>query len=686
MDNSPPLTHIAVTERNQSQQTTNSLPLPLQAYCRQRPRHFCKPSNTALLLQITGNTRTVSHRIIMEAIFIPIFTAVLNGLTGPFTTPAVGRGERWYALRSFRKRYEPAIICPNGRMYQCAAYKLWLPTSIRLLEDEGWLESQFREPTVQFDLVAPVLHLHEYLTQNDLDCLRPQSVTILGARTARERLAILLAAAATGLLRRQPGEELRAVHTTEDSESQVSTLDASFVTCQSEVYYDAEGADDMVDGVVHVRAQAQHDWCGYCSSWGHAGAAFGASEPHEGLPVSMSKVVIKLEMEYQCRPRFKILVPWRTIRDFGRFLHDPRGCFGVQIDVAARIYTPLGEVRSVRELLPLVRDHVAADGGSFASLLCESMIDSCLEDLLFFRICYDSDHRFHRPARIPDWDKSLLTGLDLSPVKSLWWQLQLIDAEDWRFQPRSFIKDTGPMFFNRNQQLTPLCREFLEVLRFLGLPIEAAVLNVGQEAGKERSDPAVGPGPLRLPAEPSSSSSGPRNPGGRIGDGKRAKAKPRAVLSRLGQLLPSKASNWLARHRRRRPAVSQTPAVRRTSPVPPPPAVPLLWLQNLEADWEIYLGEATHAELEQCYKKLPGFMKFEPVVPGEATQAELEQCYKKLPEFMKLGRRVWFERWHESKTEWDGPGYVDESSGTEWRALGRFGYKIMDHLTSWEVS
>ena len=31
-------------------------------------------------------------------------------------------------------------------------------------------------------------------------------------------------------------------------------------------------------------------------------------------------------------------------------MHDPRGCFGVDVVVTMRMYTPLGEVRSFPEL------------------------------------------------------------------------------------------------------------------------------------------------------------------------------------------------------------------------------------------------------------------------------------------------------------------------------------------------
>ena len=513
-------------------------------------------------------------------------------------------------MRKFTKRPVPRIVCPQGRIQDIPSYVDHVKLSKKLLGSDAWLVGALLESEVSLEPVTGVLLKRGLWEYSETCWFRYQRINILGPLKPHERLAVIIAAVKTGVLRRGCCE-LGAVSSTswdsdsEDWTSEVSLVPSgfhssveeasnvtSFFSCESQPFFDAQEPDVAVD----LWMQVQQDWCGYQRDWSEPGVAFAASEPHDGLAVSMpSRVNVTIELRIHTQPRFAISIPSRTVRDLGRLMHDPRGHFEIEAEYTARTYTPCGEVVSLTTLDP----YYWGQRDIFDLLSWPAL---SLRVLLVNRICFDSDRGYHRPAR-----QARMTHWKLSEDWSGWRDyVEWMSEYDWLIRkrplPEGGCKPASPLYFNRNQQLTPTCQEFLDFHRSIGWPTEGADLDVGPEAGEASRAPASGRG---------------------------VKAKAKALLPKV---LLSKASDWLAHHRRSSP-------------------VPIFWFQLRSGGWHIYLGEATKAGVKQCYKKLPASMK--------------------------RSGAVWFHSWHNPlRGSADGHGYSEDTNGDEEEALSWFAFDV----------
>ena len=513
--------------------------------------------------------------------------AGFSGAAAPVTVPLVRCADEWWTLRKNTKRPVPGIVCPKGRFHNVPYYREFLPLSKMVLRAQPWVRGELSEPEVRLEFVTAALLQHHLWKESETSWFRFRTIRVLGTRKTHERLAIIISAVTTGVLRRECCELGTSRDSGFQSLADEASDQASFVTCESELF-DAEGTD----GEVGLRIQAQQDWWGFQMDWSLPRAAFARNEPQDGLPVSMPlRVVVPIVLGIHTRPYFAICIPSRVLRDLGRLMHDPRGHFEIHAEYTARSFASRGEVGSLTTFETYMWEGL--EGFDLLSRLCFH-----LRDLVVNRICFDSDDGYHRPAReaymhhwqlLEDWSgyRQFHEGMS---------EYSWLTRSRYRAEPP--FRPVARIFFDRNQQLTPKCQEFLEFYRSIGIPFEPADLHVGPEAEEE----ATG-----------------------LTGGRGIKAKAKALLPKV---LPPKASDWLARHRR-------------------PPAVPIFWYQRRSGDWNIYTGEA--------------------------TKAGMEQCYKTLPKSMKRSGNVWFFSWHNPRRESDnGRRYIDFPYPSEEEALDYF--------------
>ena len=394
-----------------------------------------------------------------------ILASVVSGVSGPIAAPFVRRGEAWFRLRGFTERPIPAVLCPEGVAHECPQYKDFLAASKDLLKKEPWMRRQFGEAEVPMKYVASVLRNYEIWPREDADSYRQHTLLILGPQKASERLAVLMGVISDGGLKKGCCGQATIEHANQDSDGSDtdSATEDSFVTCKSHLL---EDSDDGEDGAIDMRPSVEHHSFGRRADCRDPRTAFGECEPYDGLPVVISKVVVNLEIEILCQPSRRVCLDGRRIRDLGRLMYDPRGSFDIQVVFAWRMYTPLGEVRSLAALPPPVRD-CFGEGGLWR--LCYSV-----DELVFDRICNGSDGRYRRPVRPATYDDSgVVPFRRLGPQRPRNWGTKWERVDRWSgWTPMRIL-------MNRNQRLSPECREFYKALRFLGVPIEPADLDCG---------------------------------------------------------------------------------------------------------------------------------------------------------------------------------------------------------------
>ena len=380
--------------------------------------------------------------------------AIVNGITGPIVTPFVRRGERLFDLCRLLKRSEPAIVF-KGRIQEFPNYGDWVDQSKRVLRAEPWLQCEFDERTVPLGLVGAALLKHGLCAEEEADWLQTREVTLLGHRKPHKRLAVVIAAISSGVLRGERGRQDGTGIASDDSDQ----ADDSFVTAKTHLFADAEGPDDSVNAAFDVRPQGQQAWFGTPRSVHHQQMAFGTNKLDDGLPLSMSQVVLKLELEILCQPRLRVFVPERTTRDLKRFLYDARGCLKVQVNYTARIFAPGGEVQSWSALTRHLDNYFPT--ANLAHVVTQFVCE---------RTHYDSDGHYHHPVRDMAIDCSALHGRGrwYSGLRDLWTR--------WGYEADA---GTGKIYFNRNRRLSPKCHQFLEGCRFVGYLVEPSDLDVG---------------------------------------------------------------------------------------------------------------------------------------------------------------------------------------------------------------
>ena len=344
-------------------------------------------------------------------------------------------------------RTQPALVDHTNTLHNCDDIETFVGPSGVILEREQWVAPALQSQQVSLRILTPILQHYGYWQPCDRQAFQEGHVQVLGETECKRRLAVLLWTIHEGILRDRPD----------------SASEDSFVTCLSHPVVDS---DDGEDGAIDMRPSVEHHSFGRRTDWRGARSAFGECEPCEGLPVVISTMVVNLVMEIQCEPSLRVCLDGRRIRDLGRLMFDPRGSFDIQVVFAWRMYTPLGEVRSLDELPPPVRD-------------CFQLYDllklcADADDLVFHRICNGSDGRYRRPVRPAEWDDSGVapTGLRGTQRPFNWgtkseWVHRRVDTRPMR------------MLMNRNQPLSPKCREFYKAWRFLGVPIEPADLAFG---------------------------------------------------------------------------------------------------------------------------------------------------------------------------------------------------------------
>ena len=402
-----------------------------------------------------------------------IFTSVISGVTGPLASPFLRRGEAWFRLRELTQRPIPAVICPAGKRHECPNIVDFLPASKDLLKREPWLKSQLKDAEVSMKYISGILRDEQLWNAVDANFYKTQTILILGAQKPRARLAVVLGVISSGGLKHHCCQQttIEGISEGSDRPDSATTSDDSFVTCMSHPLADSQDAsEDEADAVIDMRDSARQDSFSRRTDWRDAQSAFGEHEPYDGLPVSVSTVVVNMELEVLCHPRLRIFVPERTIRDLGRFMYDPRGCFRVEVVVAMRMCTPLGEVRSWPELPEPVHYWF----GTFrpTGILCNA------DYMVFERICYGNDDRYREPVRKAFWDDYGVDGLTRSAASFSEFQLR----PDWRMgpmMPPPRNRRSGRIFLNRKQHLSSVCREFIKACRFLGFPVESADLDFG---------------------------------------------------------------------------------------------------------------------------------------------------------------------------------------------------------------
>ena len=318
--------------------------------------------------------------------------------------------------------------------------------------------------------ISGILRDEQLWNAVDANFYKTQTILILGAQKPRARLAVVLGVISSGGLKHHCCQQATIEGTSEGSDrpDSATTSDDSFVTCMSHPLADSQDAsEDEADAVIDMRDSARQDSFSRRTDWRDAQSAFGEHEPYDGLPVSVSTVVVNMELEVLCHPRLRIFVPERTIRDLGRFMYDPRGCFRIEVAVAMRMYTPLGEVRSWPELPEPVQD--------WFDTFRLSMILWNADWMVFDRICYGNDDRYREPVRKAFWDESGVVGRTRS---NLFFR---------RVNERPLLPilasrrnmGSGRILLNRNLRLSAKCGEFIKACQFLGFPVESADLDFG---------------------------------------------------------------------------------------------------------------------------------------------------------------------------------------------------------------
>ena len=403
-----------------------------------------------------------------------IITAIINGLTAPLTTPFVRRGEAWFRLRANVTRPIPAVVCPAKKRHECPQYVNFLPASKDLLAREPWLKPQLKDVKIPMEYLSGILRDEQIWQAVDADWYEDRAVLVLGAQKASHRLAVILGVISGGALKKRCCQQATIDDAGGNSDRQdlPSATDDSRVTSRS--HHLAESSDesnDRADGAIDTRPMARQDPFGRGTRWQDARGAFGENEPYDGLPVAVSKVVFNLEIELLCQPSLRACLDGRQIRDLGRLMHDTRGSFEIHVVWAPHMHTPRGEVRSHDELPRFVRDW--CDSFSLSRILWNA------DDSVFHRICYGSDDRYRHPVRPAWWDDYGALGRTRSErfreleQRPLGWEWGL------DFVSRSDNRGSGRVMLNRNKQLSPLCQEFIEAWRYLGLHVESADLDFG---------------------------------------------------------------------------------------------------------------------------------------------------------------------------------------------------------------
>ena len=168
-----------------------------------------------------------------------------------------------------------------------------------------------------------------------------------------------------------------------------------------------------------------------------------------------------LKVEILNQPSLRACVDGRRIRDLGRLMYDPRGSFDIQVVFAWRMYTPLGKVRSLRELPPPVCD-------CFSEFELVALCNNA-DMLVFDRICHGNDGRYRRPVRPAEWDESRVIPYEaLGPQRRFGW------GTEYERLPYRENRGSFRLLLSRNQGLAPKCRELLKAWQFLGLTVQPA--------------------------------------------------------------------------------------------------------------------------------------------------------------------------------------------------------------------
>ena len=205
----------------------------------------------------------------------------------PPTTPVT---EAQDSFSPYVARTEPALIDHRGGMHICTDIDTFVRPSETILEQEPWLIPQLQTLRVSLRELAPMLRLYNYWQACDIQAFRDDHVQVLGATECSRRLAVILWGIREHILVAGPG----ANQTADPEDGAESATDDSFVTCMTHPLPDCQDAsEDEADAVIDVRDSVRQDSFGRRTDWRDVQSAFEEHEPYDGLPVSVSTVVVR---------------------------------------------------------------------------------------------------------------------------------------------------------------------------------------------------------------------------------------------------------------------------------------------------------------------------------------------------------------------------------------------------------
>ena len=445
-----------------------------------------------------------------------VVTGIVSGATGPLLQPVIRRFELHLDRRRKVARKVPGLILGNDT-HDCHNLHVWVPSAKVIISQESWLKEELRDKDIRLDSIAPVLIRYEYWSQRDATKFRSRNVSVLGVDRPFKRLGIILWGIQKGVLgtnnwegssRRMPGlvdpqlemHDCDCVDTwklasksiiqaepwltpcLETSDSYVNLKDLAPVL-RKWGYWGREDVQKFRDSQVRLVGAEDATTRLAVVLWGiaqwilRAGrdddcdhmmggtmdvrhlSSFGANEPQEGLPISMSKVELKLELTVQFRPCFRVVLPQRTIRDLGRLLYDRRGSFEVAVE-------PRWPPHWLQGL-----------DSSFAhKFLSTRGLNQVIERFLTAAICFGSDRRYKRPVRPFDFLAKRLYSKRRRPLN-----MKIHDRTP--IKRRSLTHRStghGKIFYHFPSRMPLQCLKFVEAYRSMGYPIESAHLDVGK--------------------------------------------------------------------------------------------------------------------------------------------------------------------------------------------------------------
>ena len=122
---------------------------------------------------------------------------------------------------------------------------------------------------------------------------------------------------------------------------------------------------------------------------------FSTNTPEAGIPISAPKVILRLTIDIRKHPNPAIVIPKRFVTDLGRFMHDARGAFDIEVQCS----WSLGLKACARSLPDGMIFYGKGGGDGLFKLALFDTVEVEVHDL----ICFSAVGQYNRPIRPAYW-------------------------------------------------------------------------------------------------------------------------------------------------------------------------------------------------------------------------------------------------------------------------------------------